>query len=690
VTTGAGGYYSALVPPSNYTVVIDQVTGPAGGEKYQASLDRIVLPAADADHIDLQPVKRVEVSGTVSGGGLKAQLKFEGPEEATANTSSGRYSIYLLPGTYTVYATSTLGSVQYANITSVDVSISSRQHDIQLSKAHLLAGVAMVGGSAATKQVTITAESSSGPVIHSKSNSNGVYSLALPSGTYTVSFVLEDLMTQGSQRLYVEYYGQDTVTMDSSDRSLSPALQVRMDNTTLSGTVSGPDGMPVQAVVELSANGVFGMSTSFVTGSAGEFSESVQPGDYTAVVSRLQDNRVAILKLSLSRNVPLQSDITIYDGRTISGVVTASGIGVELGVQITSGNSKITTQTDASGAFEIVLPPANYTLTTSTSRTESGLTISYTGSERISVDKNNMFIDFALTRNSRYSLSTSWNKSFTQTALPGVPVTYTFQLLNTGNSVDSYTFTYTGTATDFSVSFPYQGFALGFGSNNEVNVPVVVTATDTVSAGNTKIAIQVKSQSSSSTRSDLSLYLDVGVARGVLIYDLGSTEAVNSLTTETKFSLNNTGNAQDNFALEITNLNTLRSLGWSAEIVDPDNGNVVPSVGMPAFFTTPVSVKFTAIRENPDPTAEATVLAYSTNDPGVNTYASLPVNLPDLSVGLGNMDATRSDVSYTYDVSIVAVDVALLVIVAALAVGIFYLRRKKGLGGKGKTGGAKK
>jgi asparagine N-glycosylation enzyme membrane subunit Stt3 len=690
VTTGAGGYYSVLVPPSSYSIVIDQLTGPAGGEKYQASVDQKILPEAVAENIDLQPVKRVEMTGTISGGGSNVVLKLEGPEEKTVNAEAGSYSVYLLPGTYTIYSTSTLGSVQYANITSVDLSISSRVHDIQLSRAQVLSGLVKIGTTPVTKQVTITAESSSGPVIHSTSSANGAYSLALPQGTYTISYMLEDFLTQSGRRLYVEYYGDRTVTIGANDQVLSPTLDVRMDNTTFSGTVFSSDGLPVQAFVELLASTTYGMSTSFATGYSGEFNVSVQPGDYTVRVTRPEDNTISLAQVSIVRNTPFETDPTLHDGRSVDGVVTASGTRVEVVVSVSGGNSVLTVTTDASGAFDMLLPPGNYTLTTSTSRTENGMTIGYSGSKRISVDKDNVYVDFSLVRDTRYGVTASWNSSLTASALPGVPVTCVFMLTNTGNVADSYTFTLTGPSTSIGVNFPTAGQTYDFGTNNQAEVPVVVTATSTAPAGNTKIPIQIKSQSSVSTTATVDLYLNVEVSRGVLIYDYGAINPVNSQTADTRFSLNNTGNAQDNFVLEITNLDTLSSLGWSAKLIDPETGNEVPSVGMPAFFTTPISVRFTATRENPDPTAVAIVFVYSTNDRGVNAYAAIPVNLPDLQLSSGDLTAVRSDVSYSFNAQNVAVDLTLLIIVASLTIGIFYMRRKKGLGGKGKTGGAKK
>ena len=689
-TTGAGGFYSALVPPSHYSVVIDQATGPGGGEKYQYSADEVILPSDSPESMDLQPVKRLELHGTTSGGGLNVQLKFEGPEETTVASTSAAYSVYLLPGTYSVYATSSLGSTQYANISSVAVLTPSEQQDLLLTKAYPVSGSIRIGSTTVTKTVTITAESSTGVTIHSKSSSPGSYTVSLPKGSYTLSFLVEDILSQGSSKLYVEYFDQQTVSIDAAGQVVNASLLMRLDNTTFSGTVSGSDGVPAQSFVELFASGAYGQSTSFMTGPSGEFSESVQPGDYTAYVTRPQDLRVSLEQISFTRNVVLQQNITIYDSRSVSGTVTTDGVGAELQIAITKGNAKLNIVSDASGAFEVMLPPADYTLTASKTVLENGLNISYSGSKRITVAGDNLYVQFPLTRDARRGVTASWDRALTQSAPPGTPVTYVIQVTNTGNIKDSYTFSYTGQSTDFDVTFPSSEVTVDFGANNGASAEVTVTAKSKLSAGDTKIPIQVRSKSSSATRTDLNLYLKVGVVRGVLIYEFTSTKTVSSMSTESRFSLNNTGNAQDNFVLQVSNLDTLNSLGWNAEIVDPDTGNVVPSVGMPAFYTTTVGLRFTAIRANPDPTAEAIVYVYSTNDPGVNTYSSVAVLLPDLSIGKGDLSVTRSDVSYVFNVSIVYVDLAMVVAIASLLVGMFYLRRKKGLGRKAQAGGGKK
>ena len=691
VTTGPGGYFSALVPPSEYTLVIDQDTGPAGGERYQYSESVTVAPDRSTLSVSLSPVKRVEVTGLFFGGGSRTELKLEGPEIIDLNFTTVNYTVYALPGTYSVYASTYVSGYPYANISSVDVSISSREHDLILTNAFTVRGRVSLGTSYANKQVDITATASTGSAVHTKSYYDGTYTLNLPRGSYSIAYSLEDLFTESSRILYVEYFDEESVSVTSGDVTLNPILTRRMDNSTFSGTVLGPDGTPQAALVEMTVNGAYGMSVSFMTEPTGEFSEQVQPGDYTVYVTREQDRRVTLAQVSISRNAPKSQDVSLADGKYLSGKVIVDGSGVQLTLSLTTGAMKLTFNSDATGAFETLLPPMNYTISGSTTRVENGLTISYSGSTRVTLAQDNIYTEVTLNRGTSRSVSAAWNKSLTQSALPGVEVVYVVQITNTGNIADTYIASYTDSSgTGVTVTSDAGGTAIDFGENKVGSLELTVKAGVKTPAGEAKIPVQIRSKSVSSVRSEVTLYLNVATVRSVTLKALNESKSVTSMVTISKFTLNNTGNAQDNFTLSITNLEQLRSLGWDAEIVEYDYETSLPSVAMPASESTPAGVKFTAIRDSPDPNAQAIVLASSVSDPTAVGYGTISVRLPDLSLTRSGLDAVRSDITYEYDYARVYVDMALLVSLVSLIVGIFYLRRKKGLGAKKDSGGAKK
>ncbi|MEM2891539.1 MAG: STT3 domain-containing protein [Thermoplasmata archaeon] len=691
-TTGVGGYFRALVPPSDYTVVVDQLTGPAGGEKYQYGQELTILPGGDPFVLTIEPVKRVEVHGNLLGAGAMTQLKFEGPESLDTSVSALSYSVYLLPGEYSVYAASTSGDRKVANMTVASVSIHSRRVDLQLLSAQTVSGTALVNGLPATKQVAVTATSATGSVLRATSSRTGMYSISLPRGTFTLEFLLEDVHIEGSRYLYVEHYASEQVVVGSSDIGLSPELAMRMDNTTFSGRVLGPAGLPQQALLQLLPSTSYGRGIEFITASDGSFSVSVQPGDYTVYATRLPERSVSLTWIEIARNHPMDMTIALSSGRYLSATVSVAGSPASLPISISSGNAELEVSSDSSGQLRVLLPPGEYYLDASTTRLENSMSVGYSLAETVVIGSDNVFRQLVFDRDTRHSVSATWNRALVQSALPGEKVTYTVEITNNGNVDDTFTLSFTGQAGQFDVKPVQSSVTIGFGpGRNKGTIQVEITPKATVSAGEQRVPVQVRAKATGAARSDVNLYVNVLVVRNVTLKVSDDAKAVSSVVAVSKFMLNNTGNAQDNFALEITNLDALRALGWEAALVDYDTGAPVTTIGMPSQHSTPVGVSFRAIRPSPDPTAKAVVRVYSTHDPSVSVSGAVPVQLPDMSIGTGDLRVTRSDVQYEYDMSHIILDLVLLAATISLFIGIIVLRRRKGLPGMfGKRGGEKK
>ena len=104
--------------------------------------------------------------------------------------------------------------------------------------------------------------------------------------------------------------------------------------------------------------------------------------------------------------------------------------------------------------------------------------------------------------------------------------------------------------------------------------------------------------------------------------------------------------------------------------------------------TIDLYVEYTAIRSNPDPTSEATVTAWSIEDPGQATLVTVPILLPDVSIGPGGLEVERDDVSYDHASSLY-VNIGRVLSIGGRASLFFILRRRKGLGGSRKKRGDK-
>lgn len=682
-TTGAGGYYSATMPPGNYTVRVSQESSPMGGERYWFSGQLRVLPSGIPLTYDFSVSKKLLVYGMLFGASSDLRLRLDGPEELDLSLAGANYSAYVLPGAYRAYASGSVAGRPYANISLVEVTGPSTRADFELLEARELSGTVMMGSAHVTKPVEVRATSSTGEIVEATSDSAGSYSLVLPRGTYTVSFVLEDMYPSDGRLLYVEYFAEETVSIGSSDVTLSPSTTMRMDNVTFSGTVRGLEGAPVQAYVQLIARGIFGMNCSFVTAPTGAFNVSVQPGDYTLYVTRPVDRSVHLSQISISRNTPLSREIVLSEGRYITGVLRASGAPVASEVILQAGGAKLVARSDASGAFGFFVPTSqNYSLVSSATRVQKGLGVYYSGVSNFFVGQTDVFVELDMMRDTQHSVAARWDRALTQTALPGTTVRYVFTVENRGNIDDRYVVTYAGGL--FDVSFNPSEFDLGFGTGNVTTVLVEITPKTNAPAGNTLLSCTVQSKILGSARAELKLYVDVAPWNGVSAKSLNTSEPVSSRSTLTYFNANNTGNIDDELYIEIVNADALSARGWSATIIDADTKEPVSHVKLAAFAGEDFAVRFVATRSDPDPNASADVLVYSGTNPSVSTYVSVPVLLPDLAIGPGTLDALRSDVSYRYDATALYTNIGLMVALVSLVAGFFILRKKKGLSGGGK------
>ena len=688
VVSGTNGYFSVAIDPSEYTVIIDQESSIVEGQWYQYESDIEILPGSASITMNLPVITRVEVSGDILGASSDLRVSFTGPETKEQSLDLFSYSMLLIPGTYDVYASGISGSSSYAQMLSFDVSIDSRVCDIHLELANKLSGTITLESSTVTKPISITATSLFGVQISDKSSSSGVYSLTLPQGTYVVSYLMESTLADASGTRYIEYYDESIVEMSSSDVVESPMLDMRFDNTTFSGQVVNEYGTPVTAFVQLTPNGDYGIATSFATSSSGSFSANVQPGDYTLYVTRSTDKRVSISYLHIERNTPVEQTVALSVGVYLKGTLMVAGSASQETVMISNGETQINLAPASDGYFNTLVPNDNYTVSSSASRVEGGMTVSYGLSKDVVMDKSDVYVNLALVRDTERSVVGSWNSTVLKTVAFGGVVSYVIALENTGNVADTYILSYSG--SDFEVAFePAQVYA-DYGTYGDmVYVIAKITIGDSLEAGNNTLTVTAKSASQSSIRSDINMIVNVLPSNSVMIESANTGAPVDGNSTTTTFVVTNTGNVADEFTLGITNSEPLVGSGWIAEIVDVETGDEVTSVALEAFEEAEFKVIFTSIRVTPDPKVGAVVLAVSTVNDGIEAQGTVAVKLPDLVVGAGDLEVERDDVSYVYDASRLYLDVLLAAMLAALVAMFFIMRRRKGLGRSSEKGGKK-
>ncbi len=677
--TGPGGVYTASVPATLYSVVVNQNADPMGAERYVSSSQEKVLPTGETLSLDIHVSKKVSLSGTLTGGSTSTQIVFRGPEDKTITATGLNYSVYLLPGHYSVYAASASLGTTYANLSSFDLTPFARHENLQLTQAHALQGIASISAALTDYTVHVLVTSSAGAITNTTSTDMGFYSFQLPAGSYKVAFSRQDTLAVGAYTLSVEYSAQANITINNFDQTLSPDLALRLDNATLSGSCIGPNGQPEAATITLIPNSNLGQPTSFMTDSNGVFNQSVQPGDYTIYATNQVDRTSTITRVVLLRKVETHGEIPLKASNYLTINAKVAGAGAQVTFAILNGSVKLQLNTDPQGELQVLLPPANYTVSGTTFRTEHGLNVTYSINRAVSMGSSPVFQVYDMVRGTSRTIATSWPRSDEQQAAPGQEVNYVITIANTGNIADTYLISYTGTG--FKVSFSRTSVDLDFAINNQTTVEAHIKPTSTVSAGEQSVPVLVRSNNLATVRSNVALYVNVSAVHAVEIKNLNSSAIVNSLNTTTKFNLTNSGNILDRFILTISNLEQLKSLGWEAVIFDTSTNANSTNVTLLAFSSQTLEVRFTSLRTDADPTAEAIVVAYAENATYASSTAPIPIILPDLILAPGSLSASNPDVSYAYDQGPIYLDIALLVVIAALLVMFFILRKRKGFGG---------
>ncbi|MGD9962890.1 MAG: carboxypeptidase regulatory-like domain-containing protein, partial [Thermoplasmata archaeon] len=651
---------------------------------YQNESSLSVSPRGTVLSLDVDAILRMHVEGVVLGAAEDITLKFSGLDKVGLDLGTSlTYSVYLRPGTYSVYATGMTGPVPYAYMESIEVSLFSAEYDIQLERAYRLSGYISIDGSVPDEPVTVFVDSDAGVQVMNTSLRSGYYSLVLPEDDYSVTFLLEGVEHNDEGSVYVEYWSDATVTIDSGDVAHDAALSTRLDNATVEGTVVDERGDPITATVELLPNGDYGMYATFETSSSGAFSADVQPGEYTVYVTRSVDMRVSVSSLDLARNSDATLAIQLSLGQYLQGRLTVAGEPSTEAVTASSAGTVLTAIPSEDGYFQFLLPSGNHTVASSAVRTEGGLSVSYSLTKTVAIADSSVYVDFTLIRDTRRYVEATWDDSRAATLSPGQTTSYLIKIENTGNVADTFKVTYTG--TDFDAVFEPSEVWVDFGTGDSTAYVVAdLTVTDTAKAGNTTASVTVASKTLSSTRATVRLLVNVLPVRSVSVESLNTSAATSSNMTMTKFLLNNTGNIEDDFMVVVSSTDALNVSGWSARIVDPATGDAVTNVTLEAFSSKELAVEFTATRATPDPKVEATVLAYSSIEGSVSGYGAVPVMVADVVIGPGDLDVVRDDVTYEYDVARLYTNIGLVVAIVALVAMFFILRKRKGLGGGGK------
>jgi dolichyl-diphosphooligosaccharide--protein glycosyltransferase len=670
--TGADGRFSANLYPGEYLVRVDQnVTAGDASVRYQSlsGLDLTVSIGTDPEAIQVEVVQRVLVSGAVSPSG-NAMMVFDGPDMVTM-TASQTYSVYLQVGSYSLYASVSNGTLNYATLISVGVS-GPLSLDVATSSAAQATIQATMTGMRA-QSIVITIESS-GAYYNVTTPDTGIAIVYLPTGSFTASVDHSTVVTMASQQRYVRYVGELDFAMSTSRRNLVISTVMSYENTTVSGEVL-INGVPATARIEFQATSA--TASDLLFNATGSYSVKLSPGNYTVYAVSLDSSRAYLGKLVISDLDDVVYDIALVEAFRLAGFTFANDEGTRAELSV-SGAGSLSVTTAMDGAYEIYLPAGTYSLSAKTVLQENGLDVDYRTTTSVSLtDATTKGV--YLQRVSEQDVSVNWDSTQKVTLNTGETATYTIRIVNEGNVED--TFRLTSTATGWTVVFSQNEVTLGYGVSNSQIVTVQLTPSSTVLVKHTAVIVRATSATNSSATASVSLDVVIAPERGVGLEYQGaeSTDGKDYIHT---VEVTNSGNVDDTYTMTIGNQQALRDLGWEVKLVNKTVLADSMSVTVSATKSSEVEISMVPLRTNPSPTVSVQLVAVSTADEAVRTTLNVQPNLVGLGISglsVSGVDVDDSTPTLGQDsMVLLGVALALMAVLVVLSIqkGVF-LRRKR-------------
>jgi hypothetical protein len=333
----SGAYTFSGIANGSYTVTPTKV-----GFLYTPTSQAVTVSGANASANFGSSVQTFTITGTISGsGGNGATVSLSGAATATTTANaSGVYSFSVPNGSYTVTPTKT-GFVFTPANSAVTVNGANATANFASTQVFTISGtISGAGGSGAT--VTLTGAATATVT----ANASGVYSFAVPNGSYTVTPTKAGFVfTPASSAVTVN--GVNTTANFSSAQTF-----------TITGTISGAGGSG--ATVKLT-----GATTATVIANAsGGYSFSVVNGSYTVTPTKagfaFTPANQAITVNGANKTANFSSAPTFTISGTISGI-GGSGATVKL-----TGAATATVTANSSGVYTFTgVTAGTYTITPS-------------------------------------------------------------------------------------------------------------------------------------------------------------------------------------------------------------------------------------------------------------------------------------------------------------------------------------
>ncbi|QLH74806.1 MAG: glycosyltransferase family 39 protein [Methanomassiliicoccales archaeon] len=668
VTTDAEGRYSVQLRPGNYRLVLAQdVTAGDDGSQYQFIRNYLLNITVGQDPVvmDLEAVVRYKVTGVITpGSGSMTFIANEG-DSVSLNTT-GQYTVYLRQGNYSLYALMVSNTTRYVVFQKVNVSAPLGLDLTAVLAKRIDATVEHNNGALMARVKVALRDPSTGAEYTAFTSLTGTLTLYMAEGIYNVTVdhrMLTRLPGQTDYK-YMRYTADINLAFDMVAKSVDIPLTRSYDNSTVNGLLADVE----YRFIALSGTAIDKMFT------ASSGSIDLAPGNYS-LYARSPMNETFLGKIEIMPYVDNELGVALGPGTSLSGVVRLDGVAVPAKVKVSSGEAYHEFESEADGSYQVWLPAGTYTVTATANKTDQGILVKYKGTKDVDLSSASV-VNIDVTKVVEYSVSLSWD-GIKQTVSAGGSAAYNVRVRNTGNAIDSYELNATASGWNISISqrvienVPY-------GTDGYVNVTVTLTPGSTVYVKHAMVVLKAKSITGSGASAQLGL--DVNIEPR---YDINITyvqaNAQNASSHVYKYLVKNTGNADDNYHVEVANAAELLAKGWNATIRVGETGGFSRYVNMSldAGRSRNVEVSLTRVGESQDPNVNITLMVKSRDDSARMKELTMTAVFPDLTIpedggltveGVGVKDKLPEIPLETY------VAFTVLVLLAALAVYYSYQR----------------
>jgi multiple sugar transport system substrate-binding protein len=407
--TASDGTYAIAASPGTYKLWFNDNSSTyaqgcysdSGFTPYENACTPVTVESSDVTGKDVQLPLGLHIAGVVTGAGAQplANINVNASNGAWANTdNNGAYSIAFVPGDYTLQFNDNSGhhlsgcylsgapgnfTTNQSTCTSVPV-ITSNVGSINVTMStglHIVGHVYGPDGTPALVGIWVNAKGPGNSNTGANTDSDGAYSIPVPSGDYTLHFHenngahLDGCYLSGATGDFTTNQGTCTsvhvTTSNVGPYDVSMTLGHR-----ITGTVSGPSG-PL-ANISVNANGPGNSNTGANTNSNGAYSIAVLPGDYTisfhdnsgtyvngcylsGATGNFTTNPGTCTSVSVTTSDVGSINVTMPSGLHISGRITGPD-----GLPLTNANANAGNgawaNTDSNGNYSLTVLPGTYTI----------------------------------------------------------------------------------------------------------------------------------------------------------------------------------------------------------------------------------------------------------------------------------------------------------------------------------------